>query len=147
MPTLFPAFMLVLVHHASVTLWSCPGVLYVVPVEQKQIKSWDFFPPGYPLFVVVSFSFFFQGQTYLSLKIFHFFLHSLMSLQSCPRNFIFTFMSLFIDAMIVIPYTETMIVILSLVKIKNGQKCTAELNRLITIAAAWLVMLQVIVSK
>lgn len=39
-----------------------------------------------------------------------------MSLQSCPRNFIFTFVSPFIDAMIVIPYTETTIVILSLVQ-------------------------------
>lgn len=39
-----------------------------------------------------------------------------MSLQSCPRNFIFTFVSPFIDAMIVIPYTETTIVIVSLVQ-------------------------------
>lgn len=106
------------------SIYACAGALcvnYLVVMSwcficgasrQKQIKNWDFFPSRYPLFVVVSFLFFFQGQTYLSLKIFHFFLHSLMSLQSCPRNFIFTFVSPFIDAMIVIPYTETTIVIL-----------------------------------
>lgn len=38
-----------------ITVWSCPGVLHVVPANRSKYNAGLFIPPGASLFVVVIF--------------------------------------------------------------------------------------------
>lgn len=63
-------------------------MFYVLPAT-AETKCWDFFPPAFPLFVVVNFSFLlfvFKKQTSSSLKFFHFFVQSIVSIPIVLAN-------------------------------------------------------------
>lgn len=78
---------------------------------KKQIKCWDFFPPGSPLFIVVVF---FQGQKYPSPQV-------LFVFHLPPSINLLNFVSSSIEAMIIIPNFEAMIVIFSLINSKTDE--------------------------
>lgn len=77
---------------------------------KKQIKCWDFSPPGSPLFIVV----FFQGQKYPSPQ-------ELFVFHLPPSINLLNFVSSYIEVMIIIPNFETMIVIFSLINSKTDE--------------------------
>lgn len=98
---LWPALMPVLAHYVLITMWLCPSVLYTCQTtETNKILAL------FPLFIVVMF---FSGVNIFVPLVFPHSLKSVTIVSEISRSLL-TFVSPYTDGMIVISYTEVIII-------------------------------------